>query len=70
LTGTQAVELLRGRFNTTLPGIIITGDTNPERVREAARSGLSVLFKPIDPTALQGAIRSAVTAPKNPGTCH
>lgn len=62
LTGTEAVSVLREEFATPFPAILLTGDTDPDRLREAARSGLSILFKPVDPVALQAAIRDALRA--------
>ncbi len=53
VTGRQVIESLRQRFHSPLPGIIITGDTDPDRQREAAASDLGILFKPVDPESLR-----------------
>jgi PAS domain S-box-containing protein len=52
-TGTEAVAHIRDLYHTPIPSIIITGDTAPERLREAETSGLSILHKPIQPPTLR-----------------
>ncbi|WP_142846872.1 PAS domain S-box protein [Telmatospirillum sp. J64-1] len=51
-TGTQAIRHIRDLFHAPIPSIIITGDTAPERLREAEASGLRILHKPIQPPEL------------------
>lgn len=51
--GEAAVRLLRERFGAALPALLITGDTAPERLREAKQSGLHVLHKPVRPAQLR-----------------
>lgn len=51
-TGTEAIQHIRALFNQPIPSIIITGDTAPERLREAEASGLSILHKPVQPRQL------------------
>ena len=51
--GSDAVRLLRERFGAALPALLITGDTAPERLREAKQSGLHVLHKPVRPAQLR-----------------
>lgn len=58
-TGTEAIHDLCAHFNCRIPGIIITGDTAPERIREAAASGISVLHKPVTPPVLLEALSRA-----------
>ncbi len=61
-TGAQAIALIRQRFpDHTIPGILITGDTAPERLIEAKESGLWLLHKPIAPAQLRSAIYQATT---------
>ncbi|MFC1673630.1 ATP-binding protein [Pseudomonadota bacterium] len=52
LTGRDAVELIREVLGQEIPAIIITGDTAPERLREAKQSGLPILHKPVQPEEL------------------
>lgn len=55
-TGAQAIETLRREFGTNLPGIIITGDTAPERLREASTSGFVLMHKPVAPAKLRSTL--------------
>ncbi len=56
-TGTEAASEVFALLERTLPVIILTGDTSPERLREASASGYLLLHKPIDPERLVEAIR-------------
>ena len=51
--GANAVQLLRQHFGSSLPALLITGDTAPERLREAKDSGLHILHKPVRPAQLR-----------------
>jgi CheY-like chemotaxis protein len=51
--GASAVQLLRERFGASLPALLITGNTGPERLREAKQTGLHVLHKPVRPAQLR-----------------
>ena len=51
--GPAAVRRLREHFSATLPALLITGDTAPERLREAKQTGLHVLHKPVRPAQLR-----------------
>ncbi|MBB3266896.1 PAS domain S-box-containing protein [Azospirillum sp. OGB3] len=53
-SGRSVVELVRQRW--PVPGIIITGDTAPERLREAMSLGCRLLHKPVLPADLAGAL--------------
>jgi len=61
-TGHQVVERLREEFNDDLPAIIVTGDTAPERLREAARGGHVLLHKPVSAAQLREGLRRALGA--------
>jgi PAS domain S-box-containing protein len=52
-TGTDAVALARSRISPDLAGIILTGDTDPARLREAHANHTRLLHKPIQATQLQ-----------------
>ncbi|NYZ11460.1 response regulator [Azospirillum sp. RWY-5-1] len=58
--GADAIRQLRSAFGMDLPGIILTGDTSPQRIRDASRSGFSLLHKPVAPPELSAAVRSAL----------
>jgi signal transduction histidine kinase len=60
-TGGQAISALRAYLTmrghqAALPAIIITGDTAPERIREARSTEATLLHKPVSATALQEAL--------------
>jgi signal transduction histidine kinase len=60
-TGGQAIAALRAYLALrghvhAIPAIIITGDTAPERLREARSSNATVLHKPVSAAALQQAL--------------
>ena len=40
-----------------IPGILLTGDTDPERIASANHSGFSLLHKPVDPAILVATIQ-------------
>lgn len=46
--GTDAIRDLQRAIGTEIPGIILTGDTSPDRIREARASGFLLLHKPAD----------------------
>ena len=49
--GSEAIAMLRAEFGADLPALLITGDTAPQRLREAQSSGVPLLHKPV-PAAL------------------
>jgi signal transduction histidine kinase len=51
-TGAQAIAALRAEFGANLPALLITGDTAPERLREARASDIPLLHKPVSPARL------------------
>jgi len=58
--GLDAARLLRARLGDETPTIIITGDTHPDRLREAAQAAVTVIHKPVKPETLQLALRRAL----------
>jgi two-component system, sensor histidine kinase len=56
--GIRLVARLREEFNADIPALIVTGDTGPERLREAQASGLHILHKPLNPARLRALIAS------------
>jgi CheY-like chemotaxis protein len=52
-SGITAIEALRGSFGAPIPAFLITGDTVPERLREAQESGHYLLHKPVRPMKLR-----------------
>ncbi|MCV2367515.1 hybrid sensor histidine kinase/response regulator [Roseateles oligotrophus] len=57
--GISALRSLRSAL-PGLPAVLITGDTAPERLREAHAAGLVLLHKPVLEAQLLGAIRTAL----------
>ena len=57
-TGAQAIERLRREFGGNIPALIITGDTDPARLREAQASGHALMHKPVQPGKLRAYLRS------------
>ncbi|MBI5891702.1 MAG: response regulator [Nitrosomonadales bacterium] len=51
-TGVEAIAALRALLGDSLPALLITGDTAPERLREAQASGVPLLHKPVSPSKL------------------
>ena len=56
----MAIELINQFAGCRAPGAIITGDTDPDRIREASRSGYPLLHKPVDVDALRGLIEDCL----------
>jgi len=66
-TGGQAIARIRSRLKVPVPAIILTGDTAPERLRQAKASGHGLLHKPVQPAALRQMIDELLTrAPARP----
>lgn len=71
--GIHVIEQLRAEYNDDdIPGMLITGDTAPDRLKEAQESGLLLLHKPVNNSRLRASIihlvmehqaRRAETAP-------
>jgi len=61
LTGVEAIDFLRQKLGSKIPGILLTGDTEPGRILEAQSSGYALLHKPIEPDRLIGTILAAIT---------
>ncbi|WP_183085214.1 ATP-binding response regulator [Trinickia fusca] len=54
--GTDVIERLQAEYNEDIPGVLITGDTAPDRLREAQESGFLLLHKPVSDAKLRAAI--------------
>jgi len=52
-TGIEAIERLRGARDAAIPAFLISGDTAPERLREASASGYQLVHKPVPPMVLR-----------------
>jgi CheY-like chemotaxis protein len=66
-TGIEVVRRLRERLGSAVPAALVTGDTAPERLREAKESGLPLVHKPLQPARLRALLEFLVTtAPTAP----
>jgi signal transduction histidine kinase/CheY-like chemotaxis protein len=52
-TGIRAVEQINAAFGSSIPAILISGDTAPEPLRDARDRGYTLLHKPVDPMRLR-----------------
>lgn len=57
-TGSQAIDGVRRELEEAIPALIITGDTAPERLREAQASGHTLMNKPVPPGRLRAFLRA------------
>jgi signal transduction histidine kinase/ActR/RegA family two-component response regulator len=55
-SGIDTIQRLRSEFNDDIPAIIMTGDTAPDRIREAMASGCFLMHKPVSNSKLRAAI--------------
>ena len=55
-TGFKAIERLRSALCAPIPAFLISGDTAPERLREASASGYHLLHKPVSPAVLRATL--------------
>ncbi|MCW2248149.1 signal transduction histidine kinase/ActR/RegA family two-component response regulator [Azospirillum fermentarium] len=62
LTGVDIVRAVGDIAGHPVPGVILTGDTAPERIREAVATGCRLLHKPFTPSLLKDAL-AAIGAP-------
>ncbi|PWC84023.1 histidine kinase [Azospirillum sp. TSH100] len=61
-TGIDAIQAVRARCGRRVPGVIVTGDTDPDRLRIVDRSGIPLVHKPCDPTALRRLLSRSLPA--------
>jgi signal transduction histidine kinase/CheY-like chemotaxis protein len=55
-TGIAAIDLVRTAFDRQIPAFLISGDTAPERLREANASGYYLLYKPVSAIKLRAVL--------------
>ncbi len=58
-TGPEALRAIHAHCRTPVPSIILTGDTAPERIVEAQRSGFAILHKPVSSHHLKKVVAEA-----------
>lgn len=52
-TGIEVIERVQSALPVRVPAVLISGDTAPERLREAMASGYHLLHKPVQPAKLR-----------------
>jgi signal transduction histidine kinase/CheY-like chemotaxis protein len=55
-TGIEAIERIGAALGMSIPAILVSGDTAPERLRDAKDKGYILLHKPVDPMRLRTVI--------------
>jgi signal transduction histidine kinase/ActR/RegA family two-component response regulator len=55
-TGIEVIEGLRRTLSAEIPAFLVSGDTNPELLRQARASGYHLLHKPVDPMKLRAMV--------------
>jgi len=58
--GAAAIVQLRAALNKDIPALLVTGDTSPERLRDATATGIPLLHKPAAPEDLRRFISQAL----------
>jgi len=51
--GIAVIRAIQAAYGVPIPGVLISGDTAPERLREAQESGFHLLHKPVSPAKLR-----------------
>lgn len=59
-TGAESISAIRAAWGAEVPGFLLTGDTGPDRLREATASGFEVIHKPIKPDILRKMVATHV----------
>lgn len=63
-TGKQVLQALRTHLGTAVPAIIMTGDTSPQRLRDAQSTSALLLHKPVSTGQLREAMVQLITQPQ------
>jgi len=61
--GAEAIQIIKKEFGENIEGLIVTGDTDPERIRQVNLSGYPLLHKPVEPKKLRTFLRRLETEP-------
>ncbi len=56
LTGVQVLQRINAIMGRKVAGLLITGDTAPERIKDAHISGYALMHKPVNPAKLRNAL--------------
>jgi signal transduction histidine kinase len=63
-TGIEAIERINAAFDASIPAILISGDTAPERLLDAKYKGYILLHKPVDPMRLRAVMHQLLRSPQ------
>lgn len=63
-TGKQVLQALRAYLGTQVPAIILTGDTSPQRLRDAQSTSALLLHKPVSTGQLRNAMVQLMAQPR------
>jgi CheY-like chemotaxis protein len=66
LNGLETIQGLRLAMRTQVPACLISGDTDPEIVKAAQLTGLTLLHKPVRIDALRSVLISLTREPVKP----
>jgi two-component system, sensor histidine kinase len=61
-SGIETIRRLRELAGKPIPALVVTGDTAPDRLREAETSGYPLLHKPVLPERLRATMEQLVTS--------
>lgn len=67
LTGVDVLQQINKLVGRKLPALLITGDTAPERLKDAHISGYALMHKPVNPAKLRNAIAQQLSKPGHGG---
>lgn len=68
--GAGAIKHLQSHFSISCPGLLITGDAEPERLRELIDSGFPLLHKPVSPDVLVRTVVQTLLLQEDPTQPH
>ncbi len=55
---------MQSEYNDDIPAVLVTGDTAPDRLRDAQESGLILLHKPVANIKLRATVGNLMRAPR------
>jgi signal transduction histidine kinase/CheY-like chemotaxis protein len=59
--GIEAIERMRRVFGAPVPAFLISGDTSPQRLRDARAKGYYLLHKPVEPMRLRAVLANLLS---------
>jgi signal transduction histidine kinase len=65
-TGIEALRRIGDLWGQTIPSLVVTGDTSPERSLQAQENGFAFLHKPVAPGKLRAFLRGVQRARRTP----